>query len=66
MAGATQKPALCGRFVPFTPSPLPKNPDSDCNRGERSMALDFDTDPIGAILRYAVLQERYPGADRAD
>ena len=23
------------------------------------MALDFDTDPIGAILEYAVLQVRY-------
>lgn len=29
------------------------------------MALDFDTDPIGAILEFAFLQERYPGADRA-
>ena len=29
------------------------------------MAHDFETDPIGAILEYAVLQERYPGAHRA-
>jgi S1-C subfamily serine protease len=29
------------------------------------MALDFDTDPIGAVLEYAVLQERHPGAHRA-
>jgi S1-C subfamily serine protease len=30
------------------------------------MALDFDTNPIGAILEYAVLQVRYPDADHSE
>jgi S1-C subfamily serine protease len=33
---------------------------------ERFMAFDFDADPFGAILEYAVLQERYPGANRVE